>query len=98
MHVVLLAYRGFVTVDFFGILDSLVWNSLIRTKENILVEMANRWILLDGISLEVREQARHWRATPRRNVPTRYGVWVSLGIGVPQSDMDGHYPPARRVS
>ena len=45
-HVILLADRGFATVNFFRVLDALGWDWVIRSKGNILVEIANRWLPL----------------------------------------------------
>ena len=42
-HVILLADRGFATVKFFRVLDGLGWDWVIRSKGNILVDLANHW-------------------------------------------------------
>ena len=43
---ILLADRGFATTRFFRFLDALGWDWIIRSKGNILVQWAARWVPL----------------------------------------------------
>ena len=68
---ILLADRGFATTHFFRFLDALGWDGIIRSKGNILVQWAARWVPLTilGKSRPVQRDERVFYAKAAEDGP-----------------------------